>query len=135
RGYFDKSVLEDPRIILVGEDCHPVRLIEEAEAVYTVTSQMGFEALIWGRKVRCFGMPFYAGWGLTEDELPAPSRRSSVTLEQLVHAALIAYPRYVDPETGRRCEVETVLAHLALQRRMRERFAKEIHAIGFSPWK
>ena len=35
---------------------------------------MGFEALLWGKPVRCFGMPFYAGWGLTRDELPAPAR-------------------------------------------------------------
>ncbi|TWG99906.1 capsular polysaccharide export protein [Mesorhizobium sp. J18] len=136
RGYFDHSVLgKNPRIVLVAEDCHPVGLIEGAEAVYTVTSQMGFEALIWGRKVRCFGMPFYAGWGLTGDELPAPARRGKADLEQLVHAALVAYPRYVDPETGGRCEVERFLAHLALQRQMRERFARKVHAVGFSLWK
>jgi hypothetical protein len=44
---------------------HPAALLERAKAVYVVTSQLGFEALLWGRPVHCFGMPFYAGWGLT----------------------------------------------------------------------
>lgn len=136
RGYFSPDTLaENARITVIAQACHPVRLIEEAATVYTVTSQMGFEALIWGKKVRCFGIPFYAGWGLTEDNMPMPPRRGAASLEQLVHAALIAYPRYVDPETGARCEVERVLAHIALQRRMRDRFPTQVHGVGFSRWK
>jgi capsular polysaccharide export protein len=80
-------------------------------------------------------MPFYAGWGLTRDDLPAPERRKAVLLENLVHAALVDYPRYLDPETGSRCEVERVLEHLALQRRMRGRFPTTVHALGFTRWK
>lgn len=136
RGYFDASVCgSDPRIHLIQEDCHAASLLEGAEAVYTVTSQMGFEALLWGKRVRCFGMPFYAGWGLTADDRDAPSRRRPVKLEQLVHAALVRYPRYVDPETGERCDVERALAHVELQRRMRGRFPPRVHALGFSRWK
>lgn len=136
KGHFQMADLKRlPRVQVLAEDVHPVMLIEQAEVIYTVTSQIGFEGLLWGKPVRTFGMPFYAGWGLTGDELPAPERRQPVPLENLVHAALIDYPRYVDPETGQRCEVETVLAHLALQRRMRERFPATVHAVGFSRWK
>jgi capsular polysaccharide export protein len=103
--------------------------------VYVVSSQIGFEALIWGRPVRTFGMPFYAGWRLTEDNARAPQGRSQTTLEALIHAALVEYPRYVDPETGERCEVERVIEHISLQRRMRSRFPENICAIGFSRWK
>lgn len=135
-GHFDPAELrKNPRILVVAENCHPVRLIEQAEAAYCVTSQVGFEALVWGKRVRCFGMPFYAGWGLTEDEQPAPERRGPATLEQLVHAALVDYPRYVDPERNERCEAETVMAHIGLQRRMRARFPATIYALGFSRWK
>ncbi len=119
----------------MGADCHPVRLLREAEAVYVVTSQLGFEGLLWGKPVRCFGMPFYAGWGLTEDEIAAPSRRERATLEQLVHAALVTYPRYVNPTGNERCEVEVILEHLKLQRQMRSRFPEKLHALGFSRWK
>jgi capsular polysaccharide export protein len=137
KGHFDlKEITRRAGVEVLAADCHPALLLEKAEAVYTVTSQMGFEALIWGKSVRCFGMPFYAGWGLTGDEIALPAgRRRPASLEQLVHAALVAYPRYIDPETGMRCEVETVLDHLALQRAMRTRFPQQIQAVGFSRWK
>ncbi len=136
RGYLDLDIGSiDPRIHLIAEDCHAAALLEKAEAVYTVTSQMGFEGLLWGKKVRCFGMPFYAGWGLTLDDGQAPPRRRPVEFAQLVHAALVRYPRYVDPETGEPCEVERALAHVDLQRRMRGRFPPRVHAVGFSRWK
>jgi len=133
RGFFDPQALAgNPRIRVIAADCHAAHLIERAAGVYTVTSQMGFEALLYGKHVRTFGMPFYAGWSLTHDELPAPPRRRKATLEQLVHAALVRYPRYVDPETGEPCEVERVLDYLAFQRRMRGHFPAVIHACGFS---
>lgn len=136
RGYYDPARLKTmERVMVVAQDCHPARLLENARAVYAVTSQMGFEALMWGVRVRTFGMPFYAGWGLTADELAAPSRRGPVPLEQLAHGALIAYPRYVDPETGERCEAERAIEHVGLQRAMRARFAEDVHAVGFSRWK
>src|SRR5690606_12792968 len=124
-----------PRIRFLHEPCSPVRLIKDAEAVYTVTSQLGFEALIHGKPVRTFGMPFYAGRGLTQDDLAAPSWRKPTALSALVHASLVEYPRYLNPETGLRCEVETVLEHLSLQKRMRERFPTKVHVVGFSSWK
>lgn len=136
KNYYPRSSLpNNPRLHLIDDECHPVRFLQEAEKVYVVTSQTGFEALIWGKTVRCFGMPFYAGWGLTEDALPAPERRKSVPLQQLVHAALIDYPRYIDPLTKENCEVERVMAHVTLQRLMRNSFVKDVYAIGYSRWK
>ncbi len=126
------------RVTLLAANVHAPALLEAAAAVYVVTSQMGFEALMWGRPVRCFGMPFYAGWGLTQDELPGPERRRTghaVSLASLVHAALIDYPRYIDPETGQRCSPERLVDWMGLQRRQRERFAPEVQAVAFSEWK
>jgi capsular polysaccharide export protein len=135
-GHFDVVALQKhPRVLVLGEDVHAAGLIAGAEAVYVVTSQMGFEGLLWGKRVRTFGMPFYAGWALTEDEMPAPVRRRPVPLENLVHAALVDYPRYVDPETGKRCEPERVIEWMGLQRRMRTRFPADLYAVGFSDWK
>ncbi len=51
----------------------PWLLFERAPHVYTVSSQFGFEALLAGCKVTCFGVPFYAGWGLTDDRVPCPA--------------------------------------------------------------
>ena len=72
-----------------------------ADQVWTITSTLGFEALLRGVNVTCLGMPFYAGWGLTTDLAPVPAHRGAdVTLKGLAHACLIGYPRYFDPRTG-----------------------------------
>jgi capsular polysaccharide export protein len=126
------------RVTLLAGNVHAPALLQAAAAVYVVTSQMGFEALMWRRPVRCFGMPFYAGWGLTQDDLPGPARRGTgraVSLASLVHAALIDYPRYIDPETGQRCTPERLIDWMGLQRRQRERFAPAIQTVAFSEWK
>lgn len=133
RGHFDLNALShDKQIQVLAEDVHPVGLLEQAQALFCVTSQLGFEGLLWGKPVYTFGLPFYAGWGLTVDALIAPPRRLPVRLENLVYAALIAYPRYLDPETQCGCEVEQLLSWLGLQRQMRERFPEKLVAIGFS---
>ena len=135
-GHFDADHLRAmPRVIVVDEPCHPVRLIRYAEAVYTVTSQVGFEALIWGKKVRCFGMPFYAGWGLTGDNLEPPIRRGRVSLEQLITGALVRYPRYVDPQRQTEGDLRSVMRHIALQRQISENTPANVKAVGFSRWK
>jgi capsular polysaccharide export protein len=136
RGSLPRMEGVDPsRVTRIKRPAHPARILEQAESVYTVSSHLGFEGLIWGKRVRTFGMPFYAGWSLTEDALAAPSTRQDVSIEQFVHGALVEYSRYVDPETGGRCEVERIIEHLSLQRRMQERFPPVIHAVGFSKWK
>jgi capsular polysaccharide export protein len=84
-------------------------LIKACDVVCTMTSLAGFEALLHGKKVVCFGMPFYAGWGLTDDRGSVPERRlARPSLEQLIHACLIDYPRYWDPMSGDPCPAETV---------------------------
>ncbi len=136
RGHFDLARLgRNDRVRVLGRAVHPAGLLERATAVYVVTSQLGFEALLWERSTRVFGLPFYAGWGLTDDDQPAPARRRPVALAALVHAALAEYARYVDPETGAACAPERVLSWLGLQRRMRGRFPARVYAMGFSAWK
>ncbi len=112
-GHFDVEQLQQmPNVHVIAEGCLPSRLIENATRVYTVTSQMGFEALIWGKPVSCFGMPFYAGWGLTDDFLAAPKRRQTIPFLQLAMATLILYPRYIDLETGKICEIERAIDYI-----------------------
>lgn len=88
-------------------------LLSQVDAVWTMTSLTGFEALLREVPVTTLGVPFYAGWGLTTDLCPLPDRRGRViSLEALAHAALIAYPRYFDPVTGTACPIEVVLDRL-----------------------
>lgn len=136
KGHFNIAELErNTRIQVIAEDVHPVTLLKHAQAVYVVTSQMGFEGLIWGKPVHVFGMPFYAGYGLTNDRLAAPVRRSHISFEQLIHGTLIDYTRYLDPESGQLCEPERLVQWMGLQRAHRMRFCGEIYAPGYSAWK
>lgn len=98
---------------VILEDCDPAVLLDNVNAVWTMTSLFGFEALIRSVPVTCLGMPFYAGWGLTNDLSPAPDRRSTrPTLLQLSHAVLIGYPRYHDPISNLPCSVEVAIDRL-----------------------
>lgn len=109
-GAVDATGLADQ--VLSGVD--PAALLDQVQEVWTMTSLLGFEALVRGLPVTCLGAPFYAGWGLTRDLGPAPPRRAArPDLAQLVHATLIAYPRYWDPVSRRPCPAEVALDRLA----------------------
>jgi capsular polysaccharide export protein len=103
-------------------------LYAQVQELHCISSLAGFEALLRGIRVVTWGRPFYAGWGLTEDRdpgkpkppLPGARRRRwdpgfggpQLTLEALIAAALILYPRYWDPRTGLPCAPELVLERL-----------------------
>lgn len=72
---------------------------ETIDHVYTITSLSGFEALIRGIKVTCVGMPFYAGWGATDDRQFCSRRTAKRKPEEIFAAAYIIYPKYFDPNT------------------------------------
>jgi len=90
--------------------------------------------------VTCFGVPFYAGWGLTDDRadknLAVWRRRThKITLEQVFYAAYIRYTRYIHPDTLQRCEIEDVLAYFELQQTMRQKTSGRLFCFGFTLWK
>ncbi len=87
-------------------------LFERVDEVHVLTSLAGFEALLRGRFVVCYGLPFYAGWGLTQDVEPVGRRRRHLTLDELVAGTLILYPTYVSRRTGRYISPEQALDEL-----------------------
>ncbi|MEM8537245.1 MAG: capsular polysaccharide biosynthesis protein, partial [Pseudomonadota bacterium] len=95
-------------VVLANAD--PIAAIDAVDEVWTMTSLLGFEALLRGKRVTCLGSPFYAHWGLTDDRaMPIPRRAARVDLAGLVHATLISYPRYRDPITCLPCPVEVIV--------------------------
>ena len=89
-------------------------LIDMVDEVHVNTSLAGFEALLRGKKVTTYGVPFYAGWGLTHDFGSIPRRRTARrTIDELVAATLLLYPRYLDPVTGLPCPPEILIQRLA----------------------
>ena len=72
-----------------------------------VTSQVGFEGLIYDKEVHVFGNPFYSGLGLTIDHCLLKERKKvyRASLEQLIFSALVKYPTYLDPRNKKICEI------------------------------
>lgn len=100
-------------VFIVDYDVNPYALFDVAEKVFVVTSGMGFEALMAGREVHCYGAPFYAGWGVTHDKIQVPVRTRPRTLEDIFHFAYISLSRYYHPDWERRCEVEELVDYIA----------------------
>ncbi|WHA42579.1 hypothetical protein [Agrobacterium larrymoorei] len=101
-------------IHLISFDINPYALFDAVDEVWVATSGMGFEALMAGKKVRCFGAPFYGGWGLTQDVNPIPRRMRTRKLEDIFHTFYVQLSRYVDPETGSACSLEDLLSAISL---------------------
>ena len=137
RSHFNIKVLEKQGIKFSIDGGHPTSLLEKCDAVCVVTSQLGFEALLWDKPVYVFGWPFYAGWGLTNDILGKLERRNihSIKIEQLIHAVLIDYCRYIHPETKELCQPEELIDWIKSQRELQKKLPTKSIGIGFTPWK
>lgn len=92
------------------------QLLEQVDEVHTITSLAGFEALIRGKNVTCYGQPFYAGWQLTNDLYPCIRRKRKLTIDELVAGAYIMYPTYVSISRNQRCTPEEALDEIILWR-------------------
>lgn len=117
RGYLAgrAGVLE--RVRVISEPVNPWSLIELADHVYVVSSQLGFEALMAGVPVSCFGTPFYAGWGLTDDRVTISRRIARPSLADVFVAAYLDYAIYVDVDSGARISFEAAIDQLLRDRR------------------
>ncbi|HEX5330354.1 hypothetical protein [Sulfuricurvum sp.] len=100
--YCDRIVTE------VGIDS----VLAHADEVHTMTSLVGFEALMRGIHVVTYGVPFYAGWGLSEDKKICERRTRKLDIDELVAGTYLLYPRYLHPKTRKKCEIEDVLEYL-----------------------
>jgi capsular polysaccharide export protein len=126
---------ETARVSLIDAPHSPWSLLEGAVGVYTVSSQLGFEAILAGHKPRVFGAPCYAGWGLTLDEFPVPRRQRKLTRAQLFTAAMIDYPLWYDPYADQLCALEDVLNTLEAQTRAWREDHSGWSAAGMRLWK
>lgn len=105
------------RLLALRDAFNPIDLLLQADKAYVVTSGMGFEALLCGKPVRCFGLPWYAGWGQTEDEQRCERRTRSRSVRELFAAAYMRYCRYLDPVTHTSGTIFDVMDWLVRQRR------------------
>ena len=134
RGYFSAADATDT-IRLLATPISPWQLFDGAIAVYTISSQMGFEAILAGHTPHVFGQPFYAGWGLSKDRKPITGRTRILSRAQLFAAAMILYPIWYDPYRDRLCALEDVLDILEAQSRAWRDDHRGWVACGMRLWK
>lgn len=103
------SMAYNQNVYLIDAKIHSHALLDLADEVYVIDDHFGFEALLTGKTVHCFGRPFYAGWGLTQDHDPLLKRARSRTLEELFYISYVQYSRYLDPVTSKLASLDQVL--------------------------
>ena len=112
RGGYYSNITSHDNIYAMKKPINPISLLKAVDKVYVCTTQLGFEALMCGKEVHVFGMPFYAGWGLTHDRKKCKRRTTTRTLEEIFYIAYIMYSHYVNPDKQCRCEIEEAMDYL-----------------------
>lgn len=123
-GYYTGLEQHD-NIYPMTEPINPISLIKYVDKVYVCTTQLGFEALMCGKEVHTFGIPFYSGWGLTIDEQKCNRRTNTRTLEEIFYIAYIMYSHYVNPQKKCKCEIEEAMDYLLNLRKEYEESVKK----------
>jgi capsular polysaccharide export protein len=134
KGYL-KKYFKKIGVYPISENINNYSVFEHVDAVFTVSSLSGMEALIAGKKVYCFGRPFYSGHGLTTDFRKFRRKRKKLKIEELFAASYILYPRYYNPITNKICKFEEALEEIIYLKKKYYQRRKTYHCWGFSIWK
>ena len=139
-GFLTNNLNKDS-IVLLSEDINPISLLKQIDKVYVVTSHMGFEALLLGKEVITFGLPWYAGWGVTDDRhknikiLKNNERRTEATITELFVASYILYCQYINPNNGEKGTIFDVINYLTKIKKLNNKLRGSVKLVGFSFWK
>lgn len=134
RGYLDRYAVEHGIELSAATD-NPLPWLKQAERVYVGTSQLGYEALLCECPVSVFGMPFYAGWGLTDDRQAIERRSHERSIDEMFYTTHMRFARYASPVTGEPWSLSDCISHVVLQKRTFERNAFRFQCVGITPWK
>ena len=141
KGHFASFSSYPKNVHFFTEDVNPISLLQAVEKVYCVTSQMGFEALMLGKTVITFGVPWYAGWGLTDDrhsaiaKLKSEQRRTKRNLLALFYATYFSYSRYINPNNGEQGSIFDVIDYLHRAKTLNDQLRGDLYCVGMSLWK
>jgi capsular polysaccharide export protein len=124
-----------PRIVMLREVANPINLLTYVDSVYVVSSTFGFEALLANKSVAVFGLPWYAGWGVTDDRQYCQRRVRTRSVKELFASAYFHYTRYLNPETHQPGDIFDVIRWLVQQKIEETRLSGHIIGVGFRDWK
>lgn len=121
-GYLQKllkkySLLDYPLIHVINENYNVISFFDFVEEIFVVTSQVGFEAILRDKKVTCYGLPFYSGWGLTNDMQVSKKTKPNRNTVELFVAIMIKYTKYLNPFTKKLGTILDLLEYISLQKR------------------
>ena len=102
---------------LLTDNVNPIDLMSYFCKIYTKTSGMGFEALILNKEVHCYGLPFYAGWGLTCDKLECNRRARRLTIDEVFAGAYILYSSYYNPYLNKESTILDIIEYIKENRK------------------
>lgn len=108
-GLVDAAHLAD----IVDAHADLISLIDVTDELHTLSSLAGFDALMRGKEVHTYGLPFYAGWGLTYDALEQPWRERRLSLDMLTAGVLLRYAIYWDWQLSLFTTPEAIARQLA----------------------
>jgi len=132
----DISLEDIPEDVKVVEgEYNSVSTLKNFSKVYVKTSGMGFEALLTGCEVVCFGVPFYSGWGLTDDRQKCDRRGQNKTLLELFAAAYIKYPLYYNHITKKQSDIIDIIETINIYKEQLKPKRNKIFLFGFTLWK
>ncbi len=109
--YFS-NIQEGNGVYKITEAINPLSLIEYVDKVYVCSTQLGFEALMAGKEVHTFGVPFYSNWGLTVDHNICGRRQRKRTLEEIFYISYIMFSLYINPVSKKQMEIEEAIEYL-----------------------
>lgn len=117
KGYYT-SIKQQDNVYPYTEAINPISLINYCDEVYVCSSQMGFEALLCGKKVHSYGVSFYSNYGLTIDKQYCERRKVKRTLEEMFYIIYIMFSYYVNPDTECKCELEDIIDYVLDKRKI-----------------
>ncbi|HEC1793880.1 TPA: capsular polysaccharide biosynthesis protein [Campylobacter lari] len=123
------------KCVVIKENYNPIELLSYFKKVYTKTSGMGFEALMLGCECMCYGMPFYAGWGLTQDKQACKRRLKKRSLEEVFYAAYVLYSEYFNPYLNQKSDIFDTIHTLTKYKKIEQANSNTLYFLGFSKWK
>ncbi len=120
---------------IIDEDINSISLLKYFGKVYTKTSQMGFEALLMNKKCVCYGMPFYAGWGVTEDMITCVRRTRTLSIEEIFAASYVLYAEYTNPYSQKSSNILDAIQTIRKYKNRDKTIRQKSYFFGFSKWK
>jgi capsular polysaccharide export protein len=99
-GYFKLPAIQSliasnpNRFVMIDYEANPLDTIKQVDAVYCVSSQLGFEAMMCNKEVHIYGKPIYL---------------NNLTLEEFFYIFYIKNTMWIDPYTNKMTDIYTFL--------------------------